>query len=177
MLLVPFDLDPSTVCDASTAAVCFCDEAATKLGAIAIASVTDDAMSVTVEAIHGNPDGIVVGQSLALPNYLDLDARAGDRLFLSILPNPARPDMHTFNVAFRIDADQLEVACNPGAPPLPLSRAIDAALAERCDAHLGAIDDEWLQSQCDEGGCSASGGSAFATVLVVAVIKLTLKRR
>ncbi|MBA2539558.1 MAG: hypothetical protein H0V17_07985 [Deltaproteobacteria bacterium] len=172
---MPFDLDPNT-CDASKADLCFCDAAATSLGAIVIATATDDGL-VRVEAIHGNPGGIVVGESLALPVYLDTDARPGDSLFLSILPNPARPDMHTFNVAFRIDADQLEVACNPGAPPLPLSRAIDAALAERCDAHLGAIDDEWLQSQCDEGGCSASGGSAFATVLVVAVIKLTLKRR
>ena len=179
----PIVLDPSTTCNASRAEICFCDPAATTLGAIVIATATSDSIDgvvVRVDSIHGKPGGIAVGQSLTLPSYVDAQARAGDALFISVLPNPARPDNHTIRATFQIDGDKLALDdyCS-GAPRLSTAHAIEAALAMNCATHLAGVNASWGESHCDGGGCSigAGGANLLGTVLVTALVTRRIGRR
>ncbi|MBA3395193.1 MAG: hypothetical protein H0T89_21270 [Deltaproteobacteria bacterium] len=179
-----FDFDPSTTCSASKADICFCDAAATSLGAVATATVnaeTADGVVVTIDAIHGSAGGISAGQSLTLPDYLGTNAHVGDSLFISLLPNPSRPDMHTINAVFHIDGEQLVLpTCDLDGSPLSTATAVEAALATSCEAHLAALDGRWGESHCDDGGCAIAGGGSPAVlgaVVAAALVAMRASRR
>jgi hypothetical protein len=120
---------------------------------------------VRVDAVHGDT-GMMVGGTLDV--YPPLDYAIGDGVIITRYvrePDPA----FSFGRILRVDGDHIDMTCKNYVPSVSKDLAVEALMAPSCPGYLAQHSStEWLESKCDDTGCSAAGGAASPMIAMVA---------
>lgn len=142
------------------------------------APAADGGLEVTIEALHGDALGAMVGQSIVAQGQ----AEPGDLILAQPIDQP--PNGLVFYLERVVAADGT-ISCGADAPPIAKDVAIPALLAspEQCLDKLTAVDDRFGESICgddDHAGCGCkadTGAPLVGTALLVATLLVRRRRR
>lgn len=175
-------------CHESKAQQCFCNGVLNSTGVIE-ATFLSQAVGMStmrIDATHGDVGMLMTGQQATIPVVSQCDAAL-------IQINSGFPSSHPnfYGNSFCVKPDgtlQARFNCEVNLPTLTKADAIAAmqnrkpsqSAYEGCVEYLQALDQEWAESSCDNGGCSMGGatsGSPFFLGASLAFTALLTRRR